>query len=246
MIKNYKHSISCVPDLRLPHARWATHLSDLTQGYPSPKHGVHLCTESDDVSLKLLGFEKFQSWLAGRDSSVGIGIHRRARVTAIIRTASRLSCHNSENFKSLGVRYIQVCIPNKKKTRSSLKGIGDTELVHEILSCNPPLPSSTMVTSLRSSALSTPADTNLAWWLLERGNELKGRCMLEPRACSIFPPALQVLVDAHLVPQADVVSVPDLIRAAIASSIPPRKTVWGTAYLQFVPCPGMCGDRKLT
>lgn len=25
--------------------------------------------------------------------------------------------------------------------------------------------------------------------------------MLEPRACSIFPPALQVLIDAHLVPQ---------------------------------------------
>ena len=31
-----------------------------------------------------------------------------------------------------------------------------------------------------------------------------------------------------------VVSVPALIRAAIASSIPPRKTVWGTAYLQLV------------
>ena len=31
-----------------------------------------------------------------------------------------------------------------------------------------------------------------------------------------------------------VVSVPDLIRAVIASSIPPRKTVWGTAYLQLV------------
>ena len=30
------------------------------------------------------------------------------------------------------------------------------------------------------------------------------------------------------------VSVPALIRAAIASSIPPRKTVWGTAYLQLV------------
>ena len=42
----------------------------------------------------------------------------------------------------------------------------------------------------------------------------------------------------------DIVSVPDLIRAEIASSIPPWKTIWGTVYLQFVP--GMCGDRKLT
>ena len=31
-----------------------------------------------------------------------------------------------------------------------------------------------------------------------------------------------------------VVSVSDLIRVAIASNIPPRKTVWGTAYLRLV------------
>jgi len=50
--------------------------------------------------------------------------------------------------------------------------------------------------------------------------------------------------DLVSVPDLILVSVPDLIRAVIASSIPPRKTVWGTAYLQFVPCPGMCGDRN--
>ena len=38
------------------------------------------------------------------------------------------------------------------------------------------------------------------------------------------------MTNSHL----KVVSVPDLIRAVIASSIPPRKTVWGTAYLQLV------------
>ena len=46
-------------------------------------------------------------------------------------------------------------------------------------------------------------------------------------------------IDLHLrrikaTPTSTIVSVPDLIRAAIASSIPPRKTVWGTAYLQLV------------
>lgn len=69
-----------------------------------------------------------------------------------------------------------------------------------------PLLSSTIDTSLRSSALSKPADISLAWWPVERGNELKGRCI--PRSvnlqscCLIFPPCILqrhalVLIDTH-------------------------------------------------
>ena len=65
-----------------------------------------------------------------------------------------------------------------------------------------PLLSSTIDTSLRSSALSKPADINLAWWPVERGNELKGRCIPRSTCRLIFPPCTAsasalVLIDTH-------------------------------------------------
>lgn len=59
-----------------------------------------------------------------------------------------------------------------------------------------PLLSSTIDRSLRSSALSKPADISLAWWPVERGNELKGRCIprsvnLQQSCRLIFPPCAQ-------------------------------------------------------